>query len=105
MLKPLHDFALVEMEEQAELYDNSSIVRVGDNPVRIAKVLAVGPGRTYQDRFVPTVLAVGDRVAFFVASTECGSGPSISYRLGDRQRLIRETDVLVVVDGAVSVAV
>lgn len=105
MIKPLHDLILVELEEPEETYSNTSIVRVGDEPVRIGKVLAAGPGRRYQDKFVPTELKVGDRVAFFIAATECGSGPQVNYQLGGNKRLIRENDVLVVVEGKVKVEV
>lgn len=104
-VRPLNDWVLIELEGQDETYENTSIVRVGDNPVRVGKVLAVGPGRQYPDKYVATVLKPGERVAFFIAATECGSGPSINYHLGDNKRMIREPDVLVVLDGKASVTV
>lgn len=104
-LRPLHDWLLVELEPSKETVGSGIIVRVGENPVRFGKVLAVGPGRRYQDKYVPTSVEVGERVVFFIASTDTMSGRMITHQLPDNQRLIRETDVLFVTDEDIEVSV
>lgn len=103
MIRPLHDWLLVEVEPGKPTFGSSSIVRVVDDPISVGKVLAVGPGRMYADRYVPTTVKVGERVAFLTALTETGQGKSIGHVIAENQALIRETDVLVVVEGKVEI--
>jgi co-chaperonin GroES (HSP10) len=95
-LRPLHDWMVVEIEPSKETFEGSSIFRVSEVPVRIGKVLAIGPGRMYPDKFVPTEVEVGERVVFLIAAADTQSGKAVHHHLPDNQRLIRETDVLFV---------
>lgn len=104
MIRPLNDWLLVEVEPGKTTFGSTSIVRVADDPISLGRVLAVGPGRHYTDKFVPTVVKVGERVAFLTALTETGQGKSIGHVVADNQALIRETDVLVVVEGNVEIS-
>lgn len=104
-LRPLHDWMVVELEPSKETFEGGFIVRLSDNPVRIGKVISIGPGRNYPDKFVPTEVEVGDRVVFFIASTDTQSGKAIHHHLPGNQRLIRETDVLFISDDGIDVTV
>jgi co-chaperonin GroES (HSP10) len=95
---------IVEIEPDKETHAGSSIVRVSENPIRVGKVLAIGPGRHYIDKFVPTEVEVGERVVFLVASADTQSGKAIHHYLPNNQRMIRETDVLFVTTGDVEVS-
>lgn len=104
-LRPLHDWMVVELEPNKETFSGSSIIKVKDSPIRIGKVLAVGPGRHYVDgKFVPMEVEVGERVVFLIASADTQSGKSVHHYLPDNQRLIRETDVLFVAIGSMEVS-
>lgn len=103
MIQPLHDWLLVEVEPSKTTFGSSSIVRVVGDPVSTGKVLAVGKGRHYVDKFVPTQVKVGERVAFLTSLTETGQGKAIGHVIKDNQALIRETDILVVVEGKVEI--
>ena len=103
MIRPLHDWLLVEVEPGKKTFGSSSIVRVVGDPVSTGKIIAAGPGRHYIDKFVPTQVKVGERVAFLTALTETGQGKSIGHVIAENQALIRETDVLVVVEGKVEI--
>jgi len=48
---------------------------------------------------------VGERVAFPMAVTQCGSNKGVTHRLEDNQVMIREPDIFIVVEGNVSVEV
>lgn len=95
MLRPLGDHLVVEIEPEKEC-TSGGIIRVSPEPVRTGKVLAVGPGKRYPDKFVPTVIKPGERIAFFKAVTDTKSGKQVTYALEDNQVLLRETDVLFV---------
>jgi co-chaperonin GroES (HSP10) len=103
VIRPLNDWLLVEVEPGKPTYGSTSIVKVSDDPISLGRVLAVGTGRHYTDKFVPTVVKVGERVAFLTALTETGQGKSIGHVIMGNQALIRETDVLVVVEGKVEI--
>lgn len=105
-VRPLHDCILIELEPEKEKASESGIIIVsGPEPIRFAKVLATGPGRKYKDRFVPTQVQVGDRVAFFMANLETKQGAAICHRLEENHGLIRESDILMVVDEDVRISV
>jgi co-chaperonin GroES (HSP10) len=103
VIRPLHDWLLVEVEPEKAVYHFTSIVRVSKDPVSMGRVLAVGPGRYYIDKYVPTTVKAGDRVAFLTALTETGEGRSIGHVIMEDQALIRESDVLMVVEAGVEV--
>ena len=104
-LRPLHDWMVVELEPSKETVGGSTIIRVSDEPVRIGRVIAIGPGKNYPDKFVPTEVEIGERVVFFIASTDTRSGKAVHHHLPHNQRLIRETDVLFVTTDDVEVSV
>lgn len=102
MLRPLHDWLLVELEPERKVND-CGLVLVAEEPVRTAKVLAVGPGRHFPEKFVRTVVEVGERVAFFIAGTQTKQGKQLNHSLPDNQVLIRESDVLMILMDKVQV--
>lgn len=95
---------VVEIEPSKETFESSIIVRVSESPIRIGKVLAIGPGRMYPDKFVPTEVEVGERVVFLIAAADTQSGKAIHHHLPDNQRLIRETDVLFVTNEDIKIS-
>jgi co-chaperonin GroES (HSP10) len=103
VIQPLHDWLLVEVEPSKATFGSSSIVRVVGDPISMGKVLAVGKGRHYIDKFVPTQITVGERVAFLTALTETGQGKAVGHVIAKNQALIRETDILMVVEGKVEI--
>ena len=94
-LRPLHDHIVVELEPVKE-FTRGGIIKVAPEPVRTGHVKAVGPGRLYMDKFIPTELKVGDRIAFFQAVTDTLQGKLLHWRLPDNTVLLRETDTLFV---------
>jgi chaperonin GroES len=99
--KLLTDHVLVELEPARERTGGGIIIPgTVAEPVRVGRVLMVGPGRKFKDRFVPTTVQEGERVCFFIASADTKSGKSVSYHLEESQRLMREQDILgVLVEG------
>lgn len=94
-IRPLNDWVHIELEPEKERQTKTGIIMPGPSPVRIAKVLAVGPGRHYIDgKYIPTVVKPGDRFPFFRAVITTGSNRTVSQRLPDDQAFIRETDIL-----------
>jgi co-chaperonin GroES (HSP10) len=76
-------------------------------PLRIGKVIAIGPGRTYPNDkvFHKTEVEVGERVAFPMAATQVGTSKNLTPQLADDTCMIRETDVFFTVEGDVNVEV
>lgn len=106
-VRPLQDWMVVEVEP-APTHKGCIIVPDPDRaPLRIGKVLAAGPGRQHpkSKAFRPMAVKVGERVAFPMAVTQCGSGKNITHLLEENQAMIRETDVFFVVQGDVAVEV
>lgn len=101
ILRLLSDWILVRVEPRAE--NQAGLVLVDEEPVRIGEVLMVGPGRRYVDRFIPTEVKVGDRVAFMIGASDTQTGQQIRADLSKDQRLIRQGDILLVVEGDVMV--
>jgi co-chaperonin GroES (HSP10) len=96
-IRPLQDRVVVELEpEQNE--SRGGILLLGHDPLRTGKVLRVGPGKQYPDKFLPTEVKKGERVAFLQATLETRSEAELNFRLPDNQVLIRETDILGVVE-------
>lgn len=99
------DWVLVELERAPER-TSGGIVKVGPDPIRTAKVVQVGPGRHYADRFVPTSVKPGDRFPFFKAASDTRQGRQLAERLPEGLELIREGDILFVIEeGDVEVTV
>lgn len=98
-IRLLHDWVLIQVEDAPET-TKSGFVLVGAQPVRKARVISTGPGRRYgkKDVLVPMRLKPGDRFPFFKAATETKQGEMLSMLLPDGQELIRETDVLFVIE-------
>lgn len=95
-VRPLQDRVVVELEpEKGE--SRGGIIMLGHDPIRTGKVLRVGPGKDYADKFLPTEVKPGERVAFLQAVLETRSEKQLNWCLPDNQALIRETDILGVV--------
>ena len=99
------DWILAELEPEPEV-SADGIVRVGPEPVRIARVLQTGPGRrTRGGAVIPTDVRVGERFPFFAAAADTAAGRSLRAHLSEHQVLIRESDILFVIQsGAVRVS-
>lgn len=92
------DWIRVELEPAPEK-SRGGVVLVGSVPVRIAKVLQTGPGRRgRKGQLIPIGLKVGDRFPFFKAAADTQQGQQLGMLLPDGQELIRESDVLFVID-------
>jgi co-chaperonin GroES (HSP10) len=93
----LSDWVLVELEPAKEA-TLGGIIKVGPDPIRIAKVLKAGPGRHYVDKYVPSEVKPGDRFPFFKATSDTKQGRQLAERLPEGQELIRESDILFVIE-------
>lgn len=101
-LRPLQDRVVVELEDEHNK-SRGGIFLLGHDPLRTAKVMRVGPGKQYEDKYLPTEVKAGERVAFLQATLETRSETEINYLLPDGQALIRETDILFVVEEGLDV--
>jgi len=99
------DYVLVELEPARETLRNG-LFRPGPDPVRIARVLATGPGRfDKKGRRVKMQLKAGDRFPFFMAVTETKMGRSLAKALPDSVSILRESDVLFVIENGADIEV
>jgi co-chaperonin GroES (HSP10) len=100
MFRPKGDWALIQMEPAiGESKSAGGIVLTHPELIRKGIVISVGPGRHYVDGvYKPTELKMGDRVAFLAATMDTQQGHQIAHLLEKDQALIRETDVLFVID-------
>lgn len=96
-IKLWSDWILVEIEDLPKK-GPTEIILTDAEPIRIARALDVGPGRRYKNKFIPMELKVGDRFPFFKALTETAQGAQLSLLLEANQGLIRESDVLFVIE-------
>lgn len=103
-MRPLHDCMVVRVDPVKE-YTRGGIIKVAPEPVRTGTILAIGPGRHFIDRFVPTEAKVGDRIAFFDAVTKTKQGHQLSYKLPEDQVLLRENDALFIIPKGVDIEV
>ena len=105
MIRPLNDWILVELEEEASRITDAGLIMVGEDPVRMGKVLSVGPGKCLQrnGKLQPTEVEVGERVCFFIATLQTQQGKAIIHKLPDNMGLIKESDILAVLEGDISV--
>ncbi len=106
-VRPLHDFILIELEPPRKKVGSIIIPDPERAPLRIGKVLRTGPGRRHPNSnvFRRVTVEKGERVVFFMATTQVGGAKEIAYHLPENQRLIRETDVLFVTQKGVEVDV
>jgi co-chaperonin GroES (HSP10) len=110
IVKLLHDYLLVRLDPRKKT-TSGGIIRTTEQPVWTGVVLMAGPGRQYIDKYVPVEVKVGERVAFLSAATDSHlTGLAIKEALvhnyvgeeiakTDEQRIIRENDVLFVIEG------
>lgn len=92
------DWIRVELEPARER-SRGGIIMPGAQPVRVAKVLQVGPGRRgRKGQLIPMALRVGDRFPFFKAAADTQQGRQLGELLPEGQELIKESDVLFVID-------
>lgn len=91
MLKPLHDFVVLEVEP-TEKKVGGIILTDNKEKTAVARVVAVGPGKNKEGKEVEMPVAVGDRVLYKeYATTE--------YKQGDKKYLVVNIqDVLALVD-------
>lgn len=100
MLRPLHDWLVVELEPLPEDRVGSiHVIGSALERVRAGKVLSVGPGMPKAARSpvrVPVDVAVGERVAFFRENFETQQGKQVAHVLEQYGNigLIRETSIL-----------
>jgi chaperonin GroES len=90
-IKPLYDRILVERVEEDETTPGGIVIpSAAKEKAQIGKVLAVGAGRIMSDgNLAPLAVKAGDKVFFAkYAGTEAG----------DKQLIIREEDVLGIVE-------
>ena len=99
-IRPRSDWALVLLDPvPSEGKTPGGILLNHPVLIRKATVLAVGPGRRYVDgAYLPTQIKVQDRVAFLSAVLESRQGRQLAHLLEQDQALIRETDVLFVIE-------
>ena len=103
-MKPLHDCMVVRVDPVKE-YTRGGIIKVAPEPVRTGTVLAIGPGRRYKDKYIPTEAKVGDRIAFFDAVTKTMQGKQLAWKLPEDQVLIRENDALFIIPEGMDIEV
>lgn len=102
-IRLMHDWVLAEVESAPDT-TAGGIVIVGPQPIRMATVISVGPGRRdAKGKLTPTQLKAGDKFPFFKAASETRQGHALAMLLDDNQVLIKESDVLFVDEQGVSV--
>lgn len=108
--RPLRDVLLVRLEPE-QTVTAGGIIRplVRQNPARIGTVLRAGPGRRWKDRttgkwsYWATEAKPGDRVVFAAALLDVKQGKALAHVLDDNEAIIRETDVLLVIEQGVNI--
>jgi co-chaperonin GroES (HSP10) len=104
MLRPLHDWVVVELDplpnKVGSLFipDNGS----GAERVRTGTIVDTGPGKcTKKGKRIPLGVAKGEKVAFFRENLEHQQGKQIQRLMNefeDGKGLIRSSDILYVVE-------
>lgn len=99
-LRPLHDWVLVDLEKSPTEHESAGgILLPHPELVRKGTVASVGPGRLYVDGvYQPCEVQLGARVAFLSAALDTKQGHQLATTLGTNQALIRETDILFVIE-------
>lgn len=102
-LRLLHDWVHVRIEP-ARTQTQGGILLVGPAPIRMAEVLAVGPGRRdKKGELRPTQLRIGDKFPFFKGASETRQGHALAMLLEENEALLLESDVLFVAEEPVEV--
>jgi chaperonin GroES len=102
-LRLFHDWVHVRVEP-ARTQTSGGILLVGPEPIRMAEVLAVGPGRrNKKGKLIPTQVQVGDRFPFFKGASETRQGHALALLLEDNEALLLESDVLFVAEEPIEV--
>lgn len=96
MIKPINDWVLIQLDEDSRMLRDLFLPH--GNRVRTGTILAVGPGRQYTNEFVAMDAKPGEKIAFFRETLEHKQGKQILQTLDDGTALIRETDILLVLD-------
>lgn len=98
---PWSDWVLVKAEPIAQR--SAVLEAAGESVVRKGEVRAVGPGKLTARGRNPIDVQPGDRVAFLRWHAEHGPGKAsaraVSAELGDDFVVVREGDILFVMDG------
>ena len=104
ILRLLNDRMLVRVEPSKKTTP-AGIIKPGAAPVWIGEVLMAGPGRHYKDKYVPMEDdIIGKRVAFLSAATDSHEeGLLLKDHLAKDERIIRQSDILLVVEGEVDI--
>lgn len=106
-LRPVSDVLVVQLEPPRTTTRGGLVIPdTKPHPLRIGKVLRAGPGRSWKNRstgkfaYWQTEVKPGERVLFMAALLQTKQGRQVTqgYVLGDDEALIRETDVLLVID-------
>lgn len=102
----LSDCILIKLEpEKKEMASGIIIPDTSPEPIRVGEVLMTGPGKQFTDKFVPMADdLVGKRVAFFMATAESKQGLQLTQYLDEDTRIIRQGDVLCVIEEGVEVS-
>lgn len=101
-IRPLQDRVLVELEPEKNR-SRGGLFLLGHDKVRTGVVLRVGPGKQYEDCYRPTEVKPGERVAFMQACLETRAEAQLNYRLPDGMAMIREPDILGVVEDDIDI--
>lgn len=98
--RPLNNWVLVKLDpEPPAVYNGGTIIMMHPALIRQGSVVRVGPGRTFSDGvYKHTELKVGERVAFLSAVLDTKQGHQIEGTLSEGEALIREDDVLFVIE-------
>ena len=97
--RPLNDWALIKVEEVPKVSDIIVAPENMPRPIRKATVVKVGPGRHYRDGvYIPCGVKPGDRIVFFAAVLDTKQGKTVIHSLPDGYSLVREVDILIVID-------
>ena len=94
MLRPLHDYVVLEKAKEEVKTQSGIILTTGEakDAPSIGVVIAVGPGKTEDGKLVPIELSAGQKVIY-----KKYSGTEVSYEKKE-YLLISAADILAVVE-------
>ena len=99
MFRPLNDWVLVKLDPLDDRTTDVGLVLVRPQTVRTGTVLRAGVDRLYIDGVVKrTEIKTGERIAFLAGTLDNKQGQQITYTLGEDQALMRESDILFVIE-------
>lgn len=104
MIRLKGDWILAQLEPEKE-ETKAGLIRVGPEPIRIAKVVAKGPGRfNKRGKLIPMGVSLGDRFPFFKAVADTGTNEAVIHYLPEDHVLLRLSDVLFVMEEDIEVS-